>query len=110
MVEAAGGPTRSDDGEAETEPEPEPELDLRLGTMLQLEAQRAGYARDWRAYVAGRLLLPAGQSPPYGLLAEPAPRSPEAAAALAARWRVDPELLWLVVKTARCAVGSEGGR
>jgi len=111
VVESAGGPTRPDDGEVEPDPEPEPrpEPELRLGTMLQLEARRAGHGYDWRAYVAGRLLLPAGTPLPFGLLAEPVPRSPEAAAAVATRWRVDPELLWLVVTTARSEVGWKGG-
>jgi hypothetical protein len=60
--------------------------------------------------VAGRLLLPAGESLPFGLLAEPVPCSLETAAAVAARWRVEPELLWLVVRTARSEVGSKGRR
>ncbi|HEY3111504.1 MAG TPA: hypothetical protein VGL23_22295, partial [Chloroflexota bacterium] len=71
LVESARRPARPADGEAEPEPEPEPaEAELRLGTMLQLEARQAGYGYNWRAYVAGRLLLPAGESLPFGLLAE----------------------------------------
>jgi hypothetical protein len=74
---------------------------LRLGTLLQLEAQRIGCGPDWRAYVAGRLLLPAGAEPPFGLLAEPVPLDQDQAGAVAARWRVDPDVLWLVSRSAR---------
>ena len=101
--ESAEGSTRPTEEEPEPEPDARPEL--RLGTLLQLEAREAGHDHDWRAYVAGRLLLPSGEALPFGLLAEPVPGSLEVAAAIAARWRVDPELLWLVVRTAGVAPG-----
>jgi hypothetical protein len=97
---ASGEPTASEP-EPEPDDEPEPDAELRLGTIFQLEARQAGHSDDWREYLAGRLLIPPGQSPPFGLLAEPVPADARAAAAAAARWRVDPDLLWLVVKTAR---------
>jgi hypothetical protein len=75
--------------------------DLRLGALLQLEAAREGHAADWRDYVAGRLLMARGASPPFGLLAEPAPDDRDEAATIAARWGADPDLLWLVVHDAR---------
>jgi hypothetical protein len=120
-VERVGRSTRSVDGEAEEEggpePDPEPEpgsgsfVEARLGTVLQREARQAGHEHDWREYVAGRLLIPQGQSPPFGLLAESVPRDAGEAAAVAARWRVDPDLLWLVIKEARRAARARpGGR
>lgn len=74
--------------------------DLRLGTLLQLEATQAGRGVDWRAYVGGRLLLPSGADPPFGLLAELVPPDLAVARTIAARWRVDPEVLWLVTRSA----------
>ena len=88
----------------------ESDAELRLGTILQLEAREAGHGQDWRDYVAGRLLLPYGESPPFGLLAEPVPRDAPAAAAIATRWRVDADLLWLVVRTAQEARRAGRGR
>jgi hypothetical protein len=70
-----------------------------LGTLLRAEARGAGHGSDWRAYAAGRLLLPPGQPAPTGLLAEPVPGDVAEAAATAARWRLDPDLLWLIVRT-----------
>ena len=73
---------------------------MRLGTLLQLEAERVGRAADWRPYVAGRLLLPPGGALPFGLLAEPVPQDRATAEAVAARWRVDPDVMWLVTRSA----------
>jgi hypothetical protein len=77
-----------------------PAAGLQLGTLLQSEARSAGHGSDWRAYAAGRLLLPRQTAAPIGLLAEPVPGDAAAGAAAAARWQVDPDLLWLIVRTA----------
>ncbi|HEY3108247.1 MAG TPA: hypothetical protein VGL23_05810 [Chloroflexota bacterium] len=46
------------------------------------------------------MLLPRETAAPIGLLAEPVPGDAAAAAAAAERWQVDPDLLWLIVRTA----------
>jgi hypothetical protein len=74
--------------------------EMRLGTLLQLEAERAGRSADWRPYVTGRMLLPPGSELPFGLLAETVPPDRAAAETIAARWRVDPDVLWLVTRSA----------
>jgi hypothetical protein len=76
-------------------------VEMRLGTLLQLEAERVGRGVDWRPYVAGRLLLPPTGPAPFGLLAEIVPEDRTAAEAVAARWRLDPDVLWLVVTSAQ---------
>ena len=72
----------------------------RLGALFRLEARSAGHGADWRAYAAGRLLLPGRAAAPPGLLAEPVPTDRAAAAEAAARWRLDPDLFWLIVRDA----------
>jgi len=74
--------------------------EMRVGALLQLEAVRLGRGLDWSPYAAGRLLLPTGVEPPFGLLAELVPRDRAQSDVIAARWRVDPEVLWLVIRSA----------
>jgi hypothetical protein len=85
----------------------DPSAGLRLGALLRSEAISAGHESDWRAYVAGRLLLPREMVAPPGLLSEPIPGDADSAAETAERWQVDPDLLWLIVRTAldRAAAG-----
>ena len=83
--------------------------DLRLGTLFQLEAQRAGHGREWRSYLAGRLLVPA-EAISFRLLGETVPKDRAGAAAIAARHGGDPELLWLAIRSARTELmsGTDG--